>query len=188
MHISTPVDVTHEELTIWLNALFIGAGSWAEVSRVLRVSTVTLHKWRGDEERRWEWWWRDVMQSAVTHITTTLRTETLRARQHSERWNTARRRMRGMNATLERLPYDAFDAITPPPALTPTTAHARAFIVERLKGKGAVDVKRIHAAAAREGISRMALSRAVNRMNVVRRMRGNGEERVVTWEMIDDLE
>lgn len=182
-NITTPMHVTHDELTIWINALLIGAGSQAEVARLLGVSQNTIITWRRDEQRVWAWHQRDVMQAAVTHTTTHLRTEMVRARSGSARYNKARRRLRGMNATIERLPYDAFDAITPAPSLSPVVARARAFIEERLQGKGAVDVKRIHRAAEREGISAMALTRAAGRMGVIRRVRGRGDDRRTTWEL-----
>lgn len=186
MKITVPPSCTAEEVNIWLTGLRMGCGSDAEIARMLKVTPVTLSRWKSSDEDR-EWWWRDVFNALATRIGTELRTEVVKARAGSQRFNDAKRSLKNMMARLDQLPHDAFDAITPPMALSPAMAAARALLTTEL-ADGPMDQRTLHRKAERAGISPITLHRASARMGVIKRQKGFGSEKRVKWELPPDVE
>lgn len=186
MKIALPLPCSAEEVNIWLTGLRIGCGSDAEIARMLKITPVTLSRWKASDESR-EWWWRDVFNALATRITTELRTEIVKARAGSQRANDAKRSLKNMMARLDQLPPESFDAITPPQTLSPAMAAARAFLMTEL-GDGQMDQKTLHRKAERAGISAVSLHRASAQMGVIKRQKGFGAEKRVKWELPPDVE
>jgi len=187
MKITTPIDVTHAEAMTWVDALKRGAGSYAEVARVLHMTPVTLQRWRDDDTRTWPWWWRDTFNAAVGLVDLTLRSHMMKLRRGCYEYVALSAARKRMFSTLDRLPPRAYDTIMPTLALSPNTAAAIAFLQETLD-KGPKRVGIIRRRAEAQGIAAITLARASQKLGVVKRQVGFGVEKVVTWEMPDDHE
>lgn len=184
--IPTPPPVTQDELDVWARALKRGAGSHADVARMLRMSPVTWSQWRGRDEHEYEWWWRDVFAACVARLRVMHQSAMAAARQGSTAWVHARYVITTMDKIVEReLRPEWFEAITPPSITTPAIGTAVAFLREEL-GEGAVLARVLRKRAERRGIAPVTLARASERMGVLKRRRGFGKEQVVTWELPPD--
>ena len=183
----TPVDVSHDEMMTWMEAVKRGAGSYAGVARLLQVNAVTLQRWRDDTTKTWPWFYRDVMNGCVGVCAARLRGELSTRRKGSHDWNKARQRLRSMMRTLDTLPPRVFDMIAPTQGDSVAIGAARRFL-EDILDKGPKRVGVIRKRAEHEGIAPITLARASQRMGIVKKQKGFGAEKVVTWEMPDDDE
>lgn len=186
MKIAVPPPCDPEEVAIWFSALKLGCGTDAELARMLGVTPITFSRWKTSEEPR-AWWWRDVFNAMATRIETELRTEIVKARKGSQRQLSAKRCLKNMMTRLDELPPEAFDAVTPPMAMSPATAAAKVFLTEEL-AEGPVDAKKLHRKAEREGVSPITLHRVSVRMGIIKRQKGFGADKTVKWEMPEDLD
>lgn len=187
LNVPTPPDVTHDEMMIWVEAIKRGAGSYAAVARLLQVNVATMQRWRDDHKRVWPWYYRDIMNGCVGVCAARLRGELARRRKHTYDWNAMRAALKRMMHTLDTLPPRAFDMIAPTQGDTTAMGSATAFLHEILD-KGPKRVGIIRRRAEAEGIAPITLHRASQKMGIVKRQRGFGAEKVVTWEIVDDPE
>lgn len=181
----TPPDVTHAEMGIWLDAVKRGAGSYAEVARMLQINVATLQRWRDDTGRTWPWWQRDVMNACVGVCAARLRGELSTRRRGSYDWVNVKARLKRMMSTLDTLPPRAFDMIAPAQGDTAAMGSAIRFLQDILD-KGPKRHSLIKRRAEHNGIAPVTLHRASQKLGVVKRQTGFGTDKKVTWELVDD--
>jgi len=182
-----PPPMTHDEMSIWLDALKRGTGSYASVARLLLVNVATLQRWRDDETREWPWHQRNVMDGCVAVVSVRLRGELSRRRKGSHDWNAANAALKRMMHTLDALPPRSFDLILRASVMSPNLGVAIDFL-EKALAKRPVRLNVLRRRAEAAGIAHTTLHRASQKLGVVKRQSGFGAEKVVTWEMPDDHE
>ena len=187
IHTPTPPDVTHDEMMTWIDACKRGAGSYAAVARLLEVHVTTMQRWRDDTTKTWPWFYRDIMNGCVGVCAARLRGELSTRRKGSYDWIEVRARLKRMMRTLDALPPRAFDMIAPTQGDSVAIGAAKRFL-EQILDKGPMRVGVIRKRAEHEGIAPITLARASQRMGIVKKQKGFGAEKVVTWEMPDDDE
>lgn len=180
--------VTQHEFDVWAEALRRGAGTHAEVARLLSIPPVTWARRRLREEGEYEWWWRDVFNACSMRIRHALHGEMIAARKDSARYNRARERIRRMDKHLdEHLRPEWLDAVQPPLMLSSALAQAKTFLQEQL-ARGPVLARVVHKRAKDRGIAQVTLARMRARMGIISRQRGFGKDKVVTWELPPDAD
>ena len=180
----TPIDVSHDEMMTWMDAVKRGAGSYAEVARMLQINVATLQRWRDDHTRTWPWYWRDVMNGCVGVCAARLRGELSTRRRGSHDWNRSRQQLRSMMRTLDALPPRAFDMIAPTQGDSTAIGGAVRFLQDILD-KGPKRHSLIKRRAEHEGIAAVTLHRASQKLGVVKKQTGFGTKKEVTWELVD---
>lgn len=185
MKITTPIAVDHDEAMIWIDAIKRGTGSYAEAARTLQITPQTMQRWRDDSDRVWAWYWRDAFNAAVMLIDLTLRSQMVKTRKGSYDYVAMGAARKRMFSTLDRLPPRVYDTIMPTTALSPSLATAIAFLQETLD-KRPQRASLLRKRAEQRGIAAITLARASQKLGVVKRQKGFGESKRITWEMPDD--
>lgn len=180
----TPADVSHDEMMTWIDAVKRGSGSYAGVARLLQVNAVTLQRWRDHTKRTWPWYYRDIMNGCVGVCAARLRGELSTRRKGSHDWNRSRAQLKSMMRTLDALPPRAFDMIAPAQGDSTAIGGAVRFLQDILD-KGPKRIGIIRKRAEHEGIAPITLHRASHKLGVVKKQKGFGAEKVVTWELVD---